>query len=226
MLKILRLEYLYTRRQIVIVLTIFSAYFAYIAGRIESPRVFIVMTSLMVGLAMPFTILAREDKFKTAVLVCSLPLRRSTVVLGKYVSTWAAIVVGLGYALLLTSVLPFSKVRVAEILTIKTLLISIFLISLIFAVILPFTIRFGLVGVIVLGVGFQLLGILALVLAQVLGGARNPMRVFFSAVEGGLRTLLSHEATPGFLLALLAVVIALNALSFVVARALYSRRDL
>ena len=226
MLKLLRLEYLYTRRQIVIVLTIFSAYFAYMAGRIESPRVFIVMTSLMVGLAMPFTILAREDKFKTAVLVCSLPLRRSTVVLGKYVSTWAAIVVGLGYALLLTSVLPFSKVRVAEILTVKTLLISIFLISLIFAVILPFTIRFGLVGVIVLLVGFQLLGILALVLAQVLGGARNPIRVFFGAVEGGLRTLLSHEATPGFLLALLAVVIALNALSFVVARVLYARRDL
>jgi ABC-2 type transport system permease protein len=225
MLKILRLEYLYTRRQILIVLAIFSAYFAYMAGRIESPRVFIVMTSLMIGLSMPFTILAREDKFKTAVLVCSLPVRRSTVVLGKYVSTWAAIAVGLGYALLLTSVLPFSKVRVAEILTVKTILISIFLMSLIFAVILPFTIRFGLVGIIILLVGFQLLGILALILAQ-MTGARNPMRAFISAVEGGLRTLLSHGATPGFLLTLVAAIIALNVLSSVVSRVLYARRDL
>jgi ABC-2 type transport system permease protein len=225
MLKILRLEYLYTRRQILIVLAIFSAYFAYMAGRIESPRVFIVMTSLMIGLSMPFTILAREDKFKTAVLVCSLPVRRSTVVLGKYVSTWAAIAVGLGYALLLTSVLPFSKVRVAEILTVKTILISIFLMSLIFAVILPFTIRFGLVGIIILLVGFQLLGILALILAQ-MTGARNPMRAFISAVEGGLRALLSHGATPGFLLTLVAAIIALNVLSSVVSRVLYARRDL
>jgi ABC-2 type transport system permease protein len=179
----------------------------------------------MIGLSMPFTILAREDKFKTAVLVCSLPVRRSTVVLGKYVSTWAAIAVGLGYALLLTSVLPFSKVRVAEILTVKTILISIFLMSLIFAVILPFTIRFGLVGIIILLVGFQLLGILALILAQ-MTGARNPMRAFISAVEGGLRALLSHGATPGFLLTLVAAIIALNVLSSVVSRVLYARRDL
>jgi ABC-type transport system involved in multi-copper enzyme maturation permease subunit len=225
MLKILRLEYLYTRRQIVIVLAIYSAYFAYMAGRIESPRVFIVMLSLMIGLSMPFAILAREDKFKTAAFVCSLPVRRSTVVLGKYVSAWAAIAVGFGYALLLTSVLPFSKVRVAEILTVKTILISIFLMSLIFAVILPFTIRFGLVGIIVLLVGSQFVLILALILTRMLG-ARNPMRAFFRAVEGGLRALLSHGATPGFLLTLMAAIIALNVLSLVVSRVLYARRDL
>jgi ABC-type transport system involved in multi-copper enzyme maturation permease subunit len=219
MLKILRLEYLYTRRQIVIVLAIYSAYFAYMAGRIESPRVFIVMLSLMIGLSMPFAILAREDKFKTAAFVCSLPVRRSTVVLGKYVSAWAAIAVGFGYALLLTSVLPFSKVRVAEILTVKTILISIFLMSLIFAVILPFTIRFGLVGIIVLLVGSQFVLILALILTRMLG-ARNPMRAFFRAVEGGLRALLSHGAT------LVAAIIALNVLSLVVSRVLYARRDL
>jgi ABC-type transport system involved in multi-copper enzyme maturation permease subunit len=219
MLKILRLEYLYTRRQIVIVLAIFSAYFAYMAGRIESPRVFIVMLSLMIGLSMPFAILAREDKFKTAAFVCSLPVRRSTVVLGKYVSAWAAIAVGFGYALLLTSVLPFSKVRVAEILTVKTILISIFLMSLIFAVILPFTIRFGLVGIIVLLVGSQFVLILALILTRMLG-ARNPMRAFFRAVEGGLRALLSHGAT------LVAAIIALNVLSLVVSLVLYARRDL
>jgi ABC-type transport system involved in multi-copper enzyme maturation permease subunit len=219
MLKILRLEYLYTRRQIVIVLAIYSAYFAYMAGRIESPRVFIVMTSLMIGLSMPFAILAREDKFKTAAFVCSLPVRRSTVVLGKYVSAWAAIAVGFGYALLLTSVLPFSKVRVAEILTVKTILISIFLMSLIFAVILPFTIRFGLVGIIVLLVGSQFVLILALILTRMLG-ARNPMRAFFRAVEGGLRALLSHGAT------LVAAIIALNVLSLVVSLVLYARRDL
>lgn len=226
MLKILRLEFLFNRRQVLIVLAIFSAYFAYIAGRITSPRLFIVMTSVMVGLSMPFTILGREDKFKTAALVCSLPVRRSTVVLGKYAANWIVIGLGLGYALLLTSVLPFSKIAVSEALSLKTLLVSLFLISLIFAVILPFTLRFGLVGVIILLVGTQLLGVVALVMSQFLGGAFDPLRVFLRAVEKGLKTLLHHEPSAGFLLALLAAILAINALSILVGWLLYSRRDL
>lgn len=225
MLKILRLEYLLNRRQILIVLAIFTAYFAYMVSQIDSPRVFVVSTSIMIGLAMPFTILGREDKFKTSAFVCSLPVRRSTVVLGKYAATWAAIGLGLGYTLLLAAVFPFSKIQVAEILTARNLFVALFLISLIFAVILPFTIRFGLVGIIILLVGFPVLAILALVLSQVLGETNNPLRVFIRAVAGGLRTLLTHEATPGFLLALLAVGVAVSAASLFVSRALYVRRD-
>jgi ABC-type transport system involved in multi-copper enzyme maturation permease subunit len=226
MLRILRLEFLFNKRQLFIILAMFTAYFAYMAYQIDSPRVFIVTTSLMIGLSMPFTILGREDKFKTATLVCSLPVSRTTIVLGKYAATWTAIALGLGYALLFTAAVPFSKFPIGEVLTVRTLLVSLFLISLIFAVILPFTIRFGLTGIIILLVGCQLLGILALLLAQVMGGARNPLRVVFGAVEGGLRTLLTREATPGFLLTLLAVTVAVNAASLCIGRALYARRDL
>lgn len=226
MLKILRLEFLFSRRQVLIVILIFSAYFAYMAGRMDSPRLFIVMTSLMVGLSMPFVILGREDKFKTAALVCSLPVRRSTVVLGKYAATWIAIGLGLVYALVLTSALPFSKIAVAEVLNLKTILVSVFLISLVFAVILPFTLRFGLTGVIILLVSTQLLGIVAMVMAMLVRVPNNPLRIFLRALEKGLRTLLYHEPTAGFLLALLAAVLAINALSMLVGWALYARRDL
>jgi len=226
MLKILRLEFLFSRRQVLIVILIFSGYFAYMAGRISSPRLFIVMTSLMVGLSMPFVILGREDKFKTAALVCSLPVRRSTIVLGKYAATWIAIGLGLVYAFVLTAVLPFSKIAVAEALDPKTILVSLFLISLVFAVILPFTLRFGLTGVILLLLGTQLLGIVALVLAQLVRMPNNPLRIFLRAVESGLKTLLNHEPTAGFLLALVATILAVNALSIVAGWALYARRDL
>lgn len=226
MLKILRLEFLFSRRQVLIVLVIFSAYFAYMAGRVASPRLFIVMTSLMVGLSMPFVILGREDKFKTAALVCSLPVRRSTVVLGKYAATWIAIGVGMGYALLFTALLPFAKVAVSEVLSLKTVLVSVFLISLVFSVILPFTLRFGMAGVIILLVGTQLLGIIMLVLTHFARASNNPLRVLLRAVEKGLRTLLGHEPTAGFLLALLAAILAINAVSILVGWALYARRDL
>jgi len=226
MLKILRLEYILNRRQIFIIMAIFTVYFAYMAYRIDSPRVFVVTTSIMIGLSMPFVILGREDKFKTAALVCSLPVRRATVVLGKYAATWAAIGLGLGYTLFFTAVFPFTKFGIGEILTARTLLVSLFLISLIFAVILPFTIRFGLTGIIILLVGCQLLGILALILAQVMGGVRNPLRLVFRAIENGLRALLTREVTPGFLLTLLAAIVAVNAASLLISRVLYARREL
>jgi len=226
MFKILRLEFLFNRWQLLIVLAIFTAYFAYMAYQIDSPRIFVVTMSIMIGLSMPFIILGREDKFKTAALMCSLPVRRTTIVLGKYAATWGAIGLGLGYALLFKAVFPFSKFAIGEILTARNFLVSLFLISLIVAVILPFTIRFGLTGIIILLVSGQLLGILALILTQALGGASNPMRFFFRAVKSGLQTLLTREATPGFHLKLVAAIVAVNAASLFISRALYARRDL
>lgn len=226
MLKILRLEFLFNRRQLLIVLAIFTAYFAIMAFQTDSPRVFVVTTSFIVGLSMPITVLGREDKFKTPALVCSLPVRRSTVVLGKYAANWGAIGLGLGYACLFAALFPFSKFAAGEVLTAGNLFVSLFLISLIFAVVLPFTLRFGLTGIIILLVSAQLLGILALLLAQVMGGAGNPMRLLFRAVEGGLRYLLNHPPTPSFALTLLAASVAVSAASFAVSRVLYARREL
>jgi ABC-type transport system involved in multi-copper enzyme maturation permease subunit len=226
MLKLLRLEYLFNFRQILIVLAIFSAYFAWAVGRLDRPGLFIVSTSLMVGLGLSFAIVGREDKFKTAALVCSLPVRRSTVVLSKFAATWAAMLLGMGYTLFLAAVLPFSKVPLAGVLSLRNLLVSLFLMSLIFAVILPFTIRFGMVGIIILLVGSQLLGILALLLIQMFGRAGNPLRAFLRAVEGGLKFLLHHQATPGFLLALAGGIVAVNVLVILVSWAVYARRDL
>ncbi len=226
MLKLLRLEYLFNLRQILIVLAIFSAYFAWAVNRIDSPGVFTIATSIMVGLGLPFAIVGREDKFKTAALVCSLPVRRSTVVLSKFAATWAAMLLGMGYTLFLTAVLPFSKISLAGVLSVKSLLVSLFLMSILFAVILPFTIRFGLTGIIILLVGCQLLGIVALILTQMLGGAGNPLRSFFRAVERGLRFLLHHQATPAYLLALAGGIMAVNLLAILVSRAVYARREL
>lgn len=226
MLKLLRMEYLLNRRQILIVLAIFSVYFLYMAYRIDSPRVFLVSLCLMMGLAVPFGFVGREDKFKTAALVCSLPVRRTTIVLAKYAISGMAMGLGLAYGLLLAAALPFTKISVVEILTVKSILIALLLVSVLSGFIHPFTIRFGLAGIIIFLVSSQLLGIVALVLAQFLGRGPNPLRSAIAAVEKGLRTMLYHEATPGFLALLAAAIIAVNAGSFLVSRALYARRDL
>jgi hypothetical protein len=224
--ELLRLEYLFNRRQLLIILAILSGYFAFMAVQIDSPRVIIVTTCLIIGLSMPFTIMGREDKFKTAALVCSLPVRRSTIVLAKYAATWIALGLGLAYASLFVSIVPFTRIHATDVLTVRALCVSLFLMSLIFAFVLPFIIRFGLTGIIILLVGAQLLGVLALALTQLLGNGNNPLRAVIRAIEDGLRALLNHESNPGFLLALLAAALAVNVLSVFLSQALYARRDL
>ena len=95
-----------------------------------------------------------------------------------------------------------------------------------FSFILPFTVRFGLTGIIVFLVSTQVLGIVALLSVQLLGPRHNLLRTAIGAVEGGLRALVHHPASPGFLLTMAAAVLAVNAASFFAARALYLRRDL
>jgi hypothetical protein len=152
-------------------------------------------------------------------------VRRRTVVLSKYVSSWISMGLVLALSLALAS-LPLARIDVAEILTVKSLLTCLLLISVLAGFIIPFTIRFGLAGIIIFLVGGQLLGIMMLILAQFLGRGPNPLRTVITAIERGLRSLLDHEVTPVFLLELLAAIAIVNAASFFASRAIYTRRDL
>ncbi|MDH4196024.1 MAG: ABC-2 transporter permease [Candidatus Aminicenantes bacterium] len=225
MLKLVRLEVLLNRKALVTIFVMLSAFFAYTAYRSFSPRQYIGLISLVMGLAVPVAFQGREDRFGTSVLLCSLPARRSDVVLAKYAVTWAAIGLGLVYALALAA-LPFSKIPLPEVINFKGLLLLLFFSSLFFDCQLPLMTRFGFKGIMVTIIGFQLLGVLAMVFIQLFGGQRNPLRSFFLAVESFFRFFMRHEPTPGYLLLLGVSIVALNAGSFLIARALYARRDL
>ena len=225
MSKLIRMEFIFNRKQVFIILAIFSAYFAYMVTRFTSPRFFLVVTSLMVGLAIPIAIVGREDKFKTASLVCSLPVRRAEIVLAKYAAIWIMIGISLAYSLLIVAVFPFAKVSVAGILNLKSLLISLALISLFFCFVLPFTIRFGFVGIIIFLLSTQVLGIVVLLLGQFMGPKLNLLRVVFRSLEKGVRAILNHPGTPDFLLLLVAASLLLNAASFALSSWLYARRE-
>ncbi len=226
MSKLLRMEFIFNRKQILLTLAIFSAYFVYMSSRFESPRFFLIITSLMIGLAMPMGLVGREDKFKTAALVCSLPVRRSWIILAKYATSWIIIGVSFAYALFLAAVIPFAKVSVAEILNLKSLLIGLAFISLIFSFILPFTTRFGFVGIIIFLVSTQVFGIVMILLAQFLGPKRRLLKVVFDGLEKGARYVLNHPGTPGFLLVLVAAILIINAASFVITGWLYARKEM
>jgi len=225
MLKLVRLEFLLSRRVLLTTFILFSAVFVYLACWSDSPNQFIGFVSLVTGLAIPVTFEGREDRFRTSVLLCSLPARRSDIVRAKYTMTWAVMAGALVYALLIAA-LPFSKIPLAQVINPKGLLLLVFFLSFFFAFQLPLTTRFGFKGIMIGLVGLQVLGVLGFVFVDLFGGKRNPLRVVFLAVEKFFRTIVRLEPTAGNLLLLGAAIVALNAGSFLVARALYARRDL
>jgi hypothetical protein len=225
MLKLIRMDIILNRRILIFMLALVFIYCAWAASVISSPRAYIVIVSLLVGLILPNTIQTREDRFKTAALSCSLPLRRSTVILGKYLTAWILFPVGLGFAFLIAAVFPLTKIDIAQILNLRAILVSLFLISLFFSILLPFIIRFGFVGVIIFLVAGQVLGLVFQMLAISIKNKDNVLRQMLGAVARGLRELVSHEGTPGFLLLLAGGIILLNVLSLKISQALYARRN-
>jgi ABC-2 family transporter protein len=225
MLRLVRLELLLNRKVLLSTLAILSAVFVYFANQSDTANQFIGFVSLVTGLSIPVTLEGREDRFRTSVLLCSLPARRSDVVLAKYTMTWAIMTCTLVYALLIAA-LPFSKVALAHVINPKGLLLLVFFLSFFFAFQLPLTTRFGFKGIMIGLVGLQVLGVLGFVFVDLFGGKRNPLRVVFLAVEKFFRYIVRLEPTAGNLLLLGAAVLVLNAGSFLAARALYVRRDL
>jgi hypothetical protein len=168
---------------------------------------------------------AREDKFRSAALTCSLPVTRSAVVASRYVGGWllslgtAAVLLGLCYAMarsgLAHAVGEWSAAPLAAFVAM----------GLILAGLIPFTIRFGFAGLMGFLVGTQVLGIVAF-LAAVFVGGHGTLRLVIGAILQGVQGLREPLSSGGYTASLVAGVVALNVASYFLSRGIYRRREL
>ena len=225
MLDLVRMEYLFNRRYFLTILVILVVHSVWMAFLLPSPLVFVFAAAMIVGFSMPIGP-CREDKFKTSSLVCSLPVRRPDIVFAKYALTWLTSLAGFLVIALLIAVYPFSKIGGGQILTLRAFFVFAAFLSLIIAVILPYTIRFGITGLMIMLVSFQFLGVIMLLFAQILGRERNLLRTAIEAFIKALRFVVYHEATPGYFLLLAIIILVLNTGSLILSRIFYLRREL
>lgn len=150
---------------------------------------------------------AREDKFKAQTVLLSLPVTRAAVIRARYAS---ALVVGLACfaAVSVMAVwLPWSARPAAEVFDGRTQAFAVASIVATAAVMLPFALRFGLVGVIGLMGVFQVGGIVVLLWSEV-SGRRGAARAVFGSIESGLTWVFLNLDRPGFVLGVAAVLVA------------------
>jgi hypothetical protein len=188
------------------------------AGRITA------VGAAFIGALMATTIAAREDKLRTTATLASLPVSRSTLVEARYL---VAYVVGAATYLIVVVMaagLPWSVQRAADLIEVRTLLLTLTLASAAIALMMPVVVRFGIFGVVLVLGAFQLLGV-AVMVAFEFFGARSAVEVF-SAIERGIVALHRGLDQPVVILETATVVALATWLSFRLSVVLAERRDL
>ena len=188
------------------------------AGRITA------VGAAFIGSLMAATIAAREDKLRTSATLASLPVRRRTLVEARYLVAYAVGAATYLIVVVMAAALPWSVQRTAELVDLKTVLLTLTLASAAIAVMMPLVTRFGILGVVVFLGAFQVLGV-AVMVAFEFFGRRSAVGVF-SAIERGISALHRGLDQPAVILETAAVVALATWLSFRLSAFLAERRDL
>lgn len=173
------------------------------------------------------SVVVREHKFRSATITCSLPVTRNKVVLSKYLVTLSLVGVGFVYFVLLTYINPFLKFPRELIIEHERLASGIFMIGIVLALLFPFVIRFGFMGVFILVVVLQLLSVSLLLLTRMrVGASRDLIGAVIDGVGGAFGSMKTTLGQPGYSIFLVGAAVVLIAVSYIASVAFYKRKEL
>jgi hypothetical protein len=227
--RLLLREWILVRRALLAFVGIYLAFQAYFACRASSPRQYLVFASIYAAfLTLPLFL--REEKFRATAWSCSMPVSRQDLVRARYLGAWIFVAVVLALALILAGVMPGSRVHVPAVLDPSTLLQTLAVVTVILALMFPFTIRFGALGVMIFLVGIQMLGAVVLLIAVKTGGGSGASKGLLSggvaALGSGMAALRDLMGPAGFNAAAALCLLLANWLGYRLAVAMFRRREL
>ena len=225
MLRVIRKDLILNRNVILVNSVIFVAcltYFATAATRIP-PQLFAGFASFMMAF-LPAVIVTREDKFNAMTLGCSLPVSRKAIVQARFALSVGMALLSILVAFLLGSFVPYSNFRASDLFSPGPLLIAVAGITIVLSLLLPFTLRFGMKGILIFLVATQVLGVVLLTVVKVTGSSMD------KAIVGRIIGFFvrAHEVlgSTGFNLSLAASLLSLLGLSYLVSVRVFERREL
>jgi ABC-type transport system involved in multi-copper enzyme maturation permease subunit len=195
---------------------------AYAMGEPDAGRMMAVGAAF-IGALLATTIAAREDKLRTSATLASLPVSRRTLVEARYLMAYIVGAATYLIVVVMAAALPWSVQRAAELVELRTLLLTLTLASMAIALMMPVVIRFGIFGVVLLLGTLQVLGV-AVMVAFEFFGSRSAVGVF-SVIERSIAALHQGLNQPVVVLETAAVVALATWLSFRLSVFLAERRD-
>jgi hypothetical protein len=215
LLKDLRLH----KRYFLILGILFPLYMGYFGARLDKPGTFVFFGSFMfaIGALMLFT---REDRFRSVGFGLSLPATRREILVSRYVLSWAMMVLFYVLSSAVVMAVPGSKLGAAGFRP-ATVLAALGLVTLYFGGLMPLTVRFGPVGVMIFIVTLQVFGIAAMSLRFL----TRDIRAFAAAVKAGLSAVQGALGPAGSAAVLIAAIVLVNLASFGLSLRFFERKD-
>ncbi len=226
--RLLMREWILTRRAMVAIVGIYLAFEAYFVCRISSPRQYLIFAAVYASF-LALVLLLREDKFHATAWSCTLPVCRRDLVRARFLGAWISVIGYLALALALAAIMPWSAVSAAAALDWATIFLAATVVTTVLALMFPFAIRLGLLGVMIFLVAIQILGsVLLLIAVNMRGRARTSGGLLSGGMEAltdGLVALRDFLSPTVFYLAAAAALIIINWLGYLLAVALFRRRE-
>lgn len=225
MLNVIKMDLIQNRVALLANLLIMAGFMSFMASWEEGlpPRAYATFTGLMMAF-LPVMIVTREDKFKAMALGCSLPVSRETIVRARYSLALAGAAAGVAFAIGLALLVPTSKLTAEGLLRPGILLQGFTVPAFLLAFLLPFSFRFGAFGLILVLVGFQVLGIVGLWLVKFTNSDAD--RRFIDMLVEGFRNLHAQAGPVGFYLLLTAILLLVLMASYGLSVRVFRRREL
>jgi hypothetical protein len=226
--RLLLREWILHGRALATIVAIFAAFQVYFVLNADKPRLWLVFTSVYVSFltVVPFT---RDDKFRSVAWSCTLPVSRSDLVRARYAGAWILVAAAFLVAFALAALLPGSKLSGALPADPEALLLSGVVVSLMLALLLPFTIRFGFLGLVIGLAALQILAAALFVASKTTGRqdqVEGGVGAVFRPLIDGIVAARESLGPPGFFLAALLSLVLLNWAGYRFALALFRRREL
>jgi hypothetical protein len=222
MLRLMRKDLMLNWNVLLIMLALVAGMSAY-AGLGEAPVLELIGMLMVATSIFCTTMPAREDRFKAAGFTCSLPVTRSQVMRARYVlplllfPVVLCLIIALLWALR-GFVMPRGLLEPGAIL----LLAGVYVIA--SSIFMPFTIRFGFLGLMIALVVLQVVGLALLMLAS-RQAAFSVARVVLG-IGAALRSLDESLGKTAYYGIVSAALLGIYASSYFVSNALFRRKDL
>lgn len=224
MLKHIRKELIFNQTQLYVFAGYTVFFWIWVIQQDIPAQLSLVFLAFILPLFGAASLQAREEKFKAWVVNCSLPTTRKTIILSRFLTSWMLILAALFYGIIFTSIFQKNREFIYQIGNIKSILVFLLFASFFLAFLWPFTIRYGVPGVMIGLVAFQVLGVIVLVLSRA-GRENNILRSFIGIVADGIKFLLNHDPTLIYLFLILLAAAAVNGFTLKFSQFLFARRD-
>jgi hypothetical protein len=220
MLDLIRRDFILHRKFIVFLGAFYLIYLGYFGSRLNDLRILALFGPFLI-VVFPISVFSRDDKFKSLAFGLSLPTTRAAFLGARYILSWALMAVVYAAGAALMSAFRGGRPGLSSAFELKIVLLTLTITALLFGFLMPLTVRFGWMGLIILLVCVQVLGVFALIFRSLLRLLKPAVTAVPHALDASLSSL-GPVATSVIVLALAGF---LTAASYGAAVALFRRME-